>query len=470
MAYLKDLYDYLDQQNGQPAGNANPMLSAQGSSIDLNPQGGASGAPRSAGSGTGYLGGTRSDKWVNVQDFLGANQSMSSMAQKKGDEFMSGEKSAFNAAADPLRKQTFASTKYSDDDVADLLTPGGRYDPAAIKAALSQDYTGPTDVDYDPSKRENVYKMKMLGDRSTAVDVLAEPEIKNGSYGLGLRTLDSSLLGADQNYGGVSTGINKGLDDFLNSSMQERKDLKRKAEGFKKDASGAREDVKGKIGGYITNTEKALADKATGVNAADTQKKKDWLKAYTDWYVNVNQRRQNGGFPRGVDQSTDQSRTILPGEEWKYGVLTGKDQANAWNVGDANTYGGLGNAYGLLGKKPSGVAGTYKAPTVADSAQAYKDGKALTPQELAANLGLVIEDIGGIPDAGNYYKWLGDYYGDWNNPEDVVSTPAVDTLKFKVPGDTVKENPELKAYYDYIQSLAKQAGIGSRPKQLPAGR
>lgn len=181
MAYLKDLFDLMNQkQSGDGLQNSNPMLSAASTQIDTSKQGSGAPAPRQAGSGTGYLGGTRSNKWTNVQDFLAANPSISNMAQNKGNEFMTGEKNAFNQAAQPLRDAKYDPTKFSDNEVWDLLKPEGAYDVEAVRKGMTQDYTGPMNVDFDPSRRENIYKTKMLADRNTAMDVLAEPNIKKG--------------------------------------------------------------------------------------------------------------------------------------------------------------------------------------------------------------------------------------------------------------------------------------------------
>lgn len=438
MAYLKNLFDYLDQQNGGQ-GNSNPMLSASSTQIDTAPQGMATpNAKPAPGSGTGSLGGTRSNKWVNIQDFMGANPSLSGMAKSKGQEFIGNERNNFNSAAKPLRDASFGAKKYSDAEIEDLLTPGGAYDVDAIKNAYNQNYTGPMGVDYDAFKSGNLDKAKMVANRTTAMDVLAEPYIKQGSYGTGLRNLDQSLLGADQEYGNVSTGLSKEMKDFLGYQQSETEKLNQKAAQYKQQGDEARQQTQTGVKNFSDKALQKLRDDADAANAAERQRKINSLKAYTGWWQNI-----MPDIEAQKKRGTPQNAHFY---EPNFAVLKGGNQANYQNIGDDNQYAGLNNARSIQGLDAIAHDGQFQKAGLSGPETFMKsDGTYKNPYEIAAEMGITLEDAGGFPTADRV-EYLKSFLPPGWEPGVGKTIHGPEELN----REWLATNPELAPFYEMI--------------------
>jgi hypothetical protein len=119
------------------------------------------------------------DKWLN------AGAGRDKLVSDTGGSLLTTEKTKFDTAAKPLQDATFTPTTYDDNQVAGILyggTPNSfsgksapvvSSDPDAwkktLEGALTQDYTGPTSVDYDPSqgreRRQPARRRCARGDR-----------------------------------------------------------------------------------------------------------------------------------------------------------------------------------------------------------------------------------------------------------------------------------------------------------------
>lgn len=257
--------------------------------------------------------------------------------QNKGSELLSAERGDFNRAADPLRNASYAPTSLSTDKVNSLMgtigaegslpgsglatgaskvtlggsspmTPGasvGGVMGGSVKAgqpmtsvaspigadaaektirdALSNTYTGPMTVDYDPSKSGRLSNIgNLLGDNTAASVTMGSGKANQRTSGE--KALGSALLAGDARVGNVQKELGTSTDKFASESGAEKKSLEDKATGFKKAAEDANAANLAQMQNFQRNVDHRNEGQAQTATNADSAAKQAYLEAYKQWY------------------------------------------------------------------------------------------------------------------------------------------------------------------------------------------
>ena len=413
MAFLKPFDEDTQGQNSQqgqvPSSQNNPSLSQGSSTIVSTPGNVASSSTpgvRSAGNnglpGTGALSGN----WTNISDFLNANPSMGQTALNKANSYQTTEQGLYNAAAQPIRDSRIPENVYDvGPDVSYILNPDtsskSKYGLQDVKDAYNYQFNFPLDVNYDPNSSGNLANERKLADRTTAPDVLASDAISKGQYGLGQRTLDTSLLGADPNYTQNSAQITSNINNYLNNTYGDMAQLHQGQVQDKNIADDIRNSVQGQVQNALTGTMGSLTDEFNKAMGQDKSTKQDYYNQYANWYNNTYLPVENKIDP--VDPSTGVRYSKEPGikpptgkgapsftfQDLFQSQLSPYTDPTMSNVGTASQYGELANIANVLGNSPAYTQnGTYQLPTIG-TAQWKQDYDAWinSPAGKAANEG-----------------------------------------------------------------------------------
>jgi hypothetical protein len=258
MAYLKP--EEEEQQAGQPM--APGAIKPQGGLVPGGPGGVQPQQTPQQKQGTGGF--------TNLQRFLDAGAGRDQNISKVGGDLLKTETSTFDAAKEPLESATFTPTTFTDEQIGGILGSGGVNKPSkssdpimgapapaggfdALKGALTQDYTGPMSVDYDPTKgtsKDNLLGLDALAGTNTTGAELAKRLSGGASYGAGSRRFDNAMFGADvASQKAIGTNKEQG-GKFLKGVGEKSKELANKAKGFKDAAAQARNATRGQLEGF----------------------------------------------------------------------------------------------------------------------------------------------------------------------------------------------------------------------------
>jgi len=360
MAYMRSL-DEQNQQQTQQGQQSAPVSSFSGGQT-ISPEPG-----KVASSGTSANGqpqnGTSSGSWTNISDFLSANPSMGQKAIDQGNSLLGKEGTLWNQASDPTRTATknFSYESMTPDEIDAAIRMGST---DKLKKTLQQPaFTGPTTINYDINGSGNVTDAKQLSNRNTATNVLAKDAIKAGGYGLGLRTLDTSLLGADPTYAQGAPKLWNNVNDFVSKTGQDKSQLEGLAKYDQDKVESSRKAVGDELSTeknkYTTDVDNLLKSKQAQADWA----KKGYANAYQQWYDNVYLPKQQAnasaaqhGKPLAGYSASDMFG-YSPISNYEAGATTG-------NVGTDEDYSALANIADVLGEKPVySRAGTYSLPS-----------------------------------------------------------------------------------------------------------
>lgn len=360
MAYMRSLDEQNQQQTQQGQQSAPVSSFSGGQTISPEPGKVASSGQSSMGQGQS---GTSSGSWTNISDFMAANPSMGQKAIDQGNSLLGKEGTLFGQASDPIRSATknFSYESMTPDEVDAAIRMGST--GKAKKVLQQPGFAGPTTVNYDINASGNVNDVRQLSNRSTATNVLAKDAIKGGGYGLGLRTLDTSLLGADPTYAQGAPKLWSSVNDFVSKTGQDKSQL----EGLAKYDHDKVEQSRKIVGDEL------LAEKAKYSGDVDSllkskQTQADWSKkgyanAYQQWYDNVYLPKQqaNASASQHGKPITGYGASDMfgysPIGNYEAGATTG-------NVGTDEDYSALANIADVLGEKPVySRAGNYSLPS-----------------------------------------------------------------------------------------------------------
>lgn len=319
-----------EQNNGLSANP--PLTQSSGNGQLVTASRGAGTNPRSSSvQGTGQ----GSGKWTNISDYLNANPSIGKTAIEQGTSALGNETGGYDAAAQPFRDENVRPI-INDEIFTDTSLRAGNLDP--LRQGLTQKVDLPDTVQWSLDKNGDLTKSQKLANKDTVVDELAKDPIKQGKYGLGNRTLDTSLLSADQNYikgqptlfGNIGSYISKVNEEVpkLNTKVQKKKALV-------KSAVDQNTETLGRIKDRAVND---INTKLTSLLQQSTQAKKDILKRYTDWYNN-------------------------PGGSQKYFIPQVGVDPTLNNIGDTEDYRRFSGLNSILGTSLPTQNGTYKLPS-----------------------------------------------------------------------------------------------------------
>lgn len=182
---------------------------------------------------------------------------------------------------------------------APTVTPGSEDATKQLQDMLSQEYTGPREVNYDPSAQKNLWDADSLSNANTVGSVLARPEIEQGKYTSGMQRLDDILFGADANSANASKQIGQELGAFKDGVTKEKTTLGDKVTGFDKAAKDASDKVRDEligIGGGIT---KSVDDRVKAANNQEITDYNDQTQIYdpnTGKMVAIGEGQVRGGW------------------------------------------------------------------------------------------------------------------------------------------------------------------------------
>ncbi len=220
-----------------------------------------------------------SGTFTNLSSWLNAGNGRDKQISTAGNAALTGEKTAFTTAKDPVEKASFTATTATNDEIKNVLTPqtvtqpssgsissGSGYvadpsealnpfnapKPAAapgktlddLKKMITQSYDGPRAIDYDVNNRAGLRRLDNLAATNTTGAELVGPDAQ---YGSGNRRLDTTLFGADINSQNAIGANKKGGQDFIGQVGTDTKRLGDKVAGFDKAASDARSQTMNQI-------------------------------------------------------------------------------------------------------------------------------------------------------------------------------------------------------------------------------
>ncbi len=388
MAYLTPDDDELKQQQQQ---GALPSMRTSGSDGAMATGKGAGGAAPAPGAPT------NSGSYVNLQSFLGANNlaTQANKVKAAGNSIINSGYGGFRTAADPLMGQSFTPTSYSSSDL-DSASNGDTAALGRIKSAASQSYNGPTSFSFKTSE-ESDKDISSLGNPNTISDVLARDPIKRGTYGAGLRSLDSAINTASPQVHDASSEVTGRYSTLQKYIGDEGGALNSKLGGLKTAADDARTAA---IGGLTSDQARATAsatERADSYNAAEKQRRKQYIADH--W------RELNGGpmgagpqpgnpknyvtYAPGTGPATA-SNTMTPADENRFKILN--EILGGGIVADPTAYKGGVATYSENIPPGQGKKDTM-APNPKMSEQQLLDGNRAAIQAEAAQLGLTPEEF-----------------------------------------------------------------------------
>jgi hypothetical protein len=428
MAYLpqQDEEDPNKQQQGQPqiGGSGGIGASPMTQGAQSTPSSNASPMTQSSamqGSGSNF---------VNLSSFLSptvAKQNQDKV-QNLGGALQSGEKQAYDKAADPVRNATYTPIQGSARDIVNKIIQqpstqqppqqpsagqpqgvtrlggpsiqigsGSGASPAMansgnqvvdnlplLKAMINQKYTGPRSVDYDPTQSAGMQRLGLLGSADTAINALAPgsftENLPSAAYGQGNRWLDDSLIKSDAGTMGQIGNVKTGADAFTKQVGDEKTVLGDKVKGFDAQAKAASDKAVGELQGYGTEILNGID---TRVGATNAQEQAD----------------QAGHVLR--DPTT--GKVVTPGvnqqmtDNWEAG--TGANRGNIATDTERARLGAISSVLGMdnynIGQGGPYQSGRYTTQTVpgalqpkdwhtptATGAQAKEATKGMTPEQL----------------------------------------------------------------------------------------
>lgn len=374
MAYLRSLDEQKQQQlaqqqsqqgQGQQFQNQRPNFAASGQTITPDP--GTMAAPAHSAPTQGKSGdnGTGSGSWVNIDSYLNANPSLGKVATDKATSLLGTEQQNYNKASDAIRNATknFKLQRIIPDSIHTSLQMG---DLDSIKKAYNQsDYGGPSTFDYDTSSgNKNITDIKKLSNRDTATDVLAADAIKQGNYGGGMRTLDSSLLGADQNYKEASPQIWTNINDFINKTNEDKSGLEGLAAWDKSAVAAQKSGIRNELDKERRDYQNSIDEKLKSYKDQAGWTKKGYADSYADWYNN-NYKKKTDANAAAIQANKDPSQ-FSQSDLFKYGNLSNFQDPTVQNVGTNEEYKVLSGIGDILGDGnplyQRGSGGSYKVP------------------------------------------------------------------------------------------------------------
>ncbi len=118
-----------------------------------------------------------------------------------------------------------------------------------LQAMLTQDYTGPMSVDYNPSA--GMQRLDQLGSADTALNALSPGSFtENLPKNMGTNWLDRSMIQSDAGTMSEIGKVKSAADAFRKESGDESAALAAKAKGFKDAAAAARDKTRGDLESY----------------------------------------------------------------------------------------------------------------------------------------------------------------------------------------------------------------------------
>jgi len=247
----------------------------------------------SSGSAGGMVGGTQpsvqpsapvqtpqqkqgSGGFTNLSNWLDAGKGRDKQISTTGSGLLSTERKTFDTAATPLRDATFTADTTDDAGISNLLNTETGYNNNQANSApamqrlqnmVTQDYTGPMNVDWDPSKRAGLRSLDNLSATSTTGTEL----VGDAQYTAGSKRLDNSLFGADSASQDAIGANKKNTGDFLVAATGEVKTLGDKTTGFQTSAKDARELASGQLGREADRIYADITTRVDHANAVDQQ-------------------------------------------------------------------------------------------------------------------------------------------------------------------------------------------------------
>jgi len=213
--------------------------------------------------------------FTNLSSWLDAGKGRDKLVSDTGGGLLSTEKSTFDTAVKPLQDATFQTQSVDDKELTGLLSAPGDEWKSKLGGLLSQDYTGPMSVDYDPGKGksfDNLKGLDALSSTDTTGAELAKRTAPTPIYNAGSRRLDNTLFGADS-ASQTAIGSNKtGATDFLTGAEKTSGELAKKAQGFKEQAASARDATRGQLKTASDNILSNLDRQVQAFNFGEDQK------------------------------------------------------------------------------------------------------------------------------------------------------------------------------------------------------
>lgn len=198
-----------------------------------------------------------------------------------------------------------------------------------LQSMLTQDFTGPTSVDYDANNK-NAQQWSQLGNADTALNAL-NPEnytenLPSAQYGQGNRWLDEALIKGDNATMGAVGSSKKAAEEFGTKAGTESKALAEKATGLKAQAAAEREKRKGELKAYGDEMLGGLDARAAEARAANDKAMLEGDSKNGVW-------RDSGSPATKENVATAEERGRLS----EISKLLGVD---SYNVKDGGTYNG----------------------------------------------------------------------------------------------------------------------------------
>jgi hypothetical protein len=351
--------------------------------------------------------------FVNLDRFMSGAQmgQQQSNISNAATGFANKEKSAFNAAAEPLRQAKDESMRISTGGKTGSYAQLGKELESDtgfknLQNLIGQQYTGPMQVDYKPG--ESAEQWRLAGNRDTVVGAMNPQK----SYGLGQSALDQALMAKDAGTSQAIQQTKQDFDAFNASSGQEAKTLGEKAQTIKGAYDQKRQEAQDHLGKFYKDSEGRLARKV------DWENKQDQIKAAAPT-------KTTGKDATGVKTVT--TKTWMPG-----------DAATASNTVSAQEQGRFAKLAGLLGTptitQTDRRAGGYQnqtAPTYEQALPSHRYGDAMEAGKKSA--------------PWNY--WEG------KNPGDQMATGA-------------KMSPEQRDRYEKMQAVTEKMRFDKNGDQI----
>ena len=197
--------------------------------------------------------------FTNLKSWLDAGKGRDKSITEAGTDRINKEKGAFSAAAKPVEDASYTANNYWDgwtagSAVSHAANGGGTAD---IERDLTQSYTGPKEIKYDPAAQKNLWDVNSLSSADTAGQVLGRDEMDKGQYSQGAQALDRVLFGADAESQKAIGGVKDASKAFGAEVASRSTALKDKVAGFEKAAADANAGNRAKLKDYG----KSMSDK-----------------------------------------------------------------------------------------------------------------------------------------------------------------------------------------------------------------
>jgi hypothetical protein len=254
----------------------------------------------------------------------------------------------------------------------------------SLKQMLSQDYNGPTSINYewDPQNRTTLGN---LANDGTVADVIAKDQIKSGSYGRGLRNLDTALLSLDKGVDRIQGELGEKQRQHNERVGAEASEFASKAQSYKDAAASARSDTKAKLEEIQSGMLSDVKSRAERANTDESARRKEFMDAYDKWYMDPLATQMRAG---GRQQEAGTATSRAPMFNYQYEMGDTATPESAMNSSEASQFANLASLLGteavlrpdLTPKK----TGNWKS-----SKDGWRDaeGRTLDPFKVAMELG-----------------------------------------------------------------------------------